>query len=519
MSRRVVIRSHEYYDSVRLMQVSESVRKLDGVQEAILMMATVNNKKLLDVAGLLTPEITDAAPDDLVLAIVADDDAAADSALEQAEQMLSKGSAGASDYVHRTLDSALQMLPDANVAVISVPGEYAAAEAQRALERDLHVMLFSDNVSVEDEVSLKELAQERGLLLMGPDCGTAIVNGVGLGFANVVRRGNVGMVGASGTGIQEISVLLHQLGCGISHALGTGGRDLKSAVGGTSMLMGIEMLEQDEATRVIVLTSKPPDPQVAQNVLERAARCSKPVIVNFLGGDPRSIEAAGLLAASTLEEAALRAAELAGCAQNEGDRAQGESDWQATAEREAEKFASGQVYVRGLYSGGTLCYEAMLIMRETLGDIYSNVPLETRLRLDDAWSSRRHTVVDLGDDEFTVGRAHPMIDPTLRNRRVLQEGRDPSTAVLLLDVVLGYGSHDNPAGSLAEAVSKARTSTQAEGRHLCVIASVCGTEDDPQRRSEQVQILKDAGVLVAPSNAQAARLASAIIGAIGKKTG
>ncbi len=229
-------------------------------------------------------------------------------------------------------------------------------------------MLFSDNVSLDDEVKLKRQGHEKGLLVFGPDCGTAVINGAALGFANVVRRGPVGILGASGTGIQEICVLVDRLGSGISHAIGTGGRDLSIEVGASTTLRCIDLLEADERTRVIVVTSKPPDPRVATRVLERLARCRKPVVVNFLGGDAAGVASTPIHWASTLEEAADIAVRLE-TGQGRGTSS-GAADLAALigqAEQEAAKMAPNQKYLRGLFSGGTLGYEALLVLPRYVG--------------------------------------------------------------------------------------------------------------------------------------------------------
>jgi len=516
MNTKIVIKPHEYYDSVRLMQTAEMIRRDEGVEETILIMATDSNKRLLDVAGLLTDEVGRARPDDLIIAIVAADEDIVEVAMRKAEQLLKERAVSSAQLTYRTMDSALAAVPDSNLALISVPGEYAAAEARRALERGLNVMVFSDNVPLDEEVSLKQLARERGALLMGPDCGTAIINGVGLGFANVVRRGPVGIVGASGTGIQEITVLIDSQGVGISHAIGTGGRDLSPAVGGLTMLDGLELLGADPATEVIVLTSKPPDPQVSRTVLQAAAQCGKPVVVNFLGGDPRLVADTGATPAATLADAAGEAVRLV--TGQAPDLMLQAAEIERLAAEEAGRFGPQQKYIRGLFSGGTLCYEAMLILKDNLGNIYSNIPLQPELRLNDAWTSYQHTLVDLGEDEFTQGRAHPMIDSTLRVQRLLNEAQDPELAVLLLDIVLGYGAHDDPAGSLAQAIKQAKTKASEAGRHLAVIASVCGTAQDPQNLDQQQQTLRDVGVTVMASNAQASQLATGIIEKINPTT-
>ena len=514
MTCRVAVRPREYHDSVRLMQVSEQVRHLGGVEEAILMMATDNNKKILASAGLTSREVVGAARDDLVIGVIAGSAAQADAALTRAVDLLLQRARKAGSRQHASLQAAMSAMRDANIALISIPGEFAVSETRKALQNGLNVMLFSDNVPLDEEVQLKRFAEERGRLLMGPDCGTAIINGCGLGFANAVRRGGVGIVGASGTGIQEIAVQLHRRGLGISHAIGTGGRDLKSAVGGLTMLRGIDALAADPGTEVLVLTSKPPDRDVAGRVLDKAAACGKPVVVNFLDADHGAAARSGLVSAVTLTEAAEKAMQLLrygriGTAASPGSHVK----LDRTANEACRALSPAQRYVRGLFCGGTLCYEAMLVLRNYVGPVYSNIAVQPDCRLDDPSRSRAHSLIDMGDDRFTRHRAHPMIDPEQRNARLRQEAADDGVAVILLDLVLGYGSHEDPAASLAEAVRSARTLAANEGRELIVIASVCGTELDPQGLTRQQELLRGAGVLLAASNSEASRLAGMIAAA------
>jgi len=416
------------------------------------------------------------------------------------------------EMIHKTLNSAIDAEPESNLVLISVPGEFATREAERALRAGKHVMIFSDGVPLEDEVRLKRLGREKGLLVMGPDCGTAIIKGVGLGFANVVKRGPVGMVAASGTGAQEVTSLI-SAGPGISHAIGTGGRDLSSEVGGITMLMGLRALAADSETETIVLISKPPSPEVAKSVLKAASESGKPTVVNFLGGDSKIIEGAGLTPAITLEDAAAKAIALQQRGEPRSVLFSADSDEiKRTAEREYKKIQPHQRYIRGIYSGGTFCSEAMLIERDLVGDVYSNVPLKSELELEDSNKSKEHTFVDMGEDEFTVeiGKPHPMIYHDLRQKRILDEASDSETAVILLDVVLGYGAHEDPAGALAPTLREAKKIAESEGRYLAVVASVCGTPQDPQNLTAQEKKLKDVGVVVMPSDAQAARMAALI---------
>lgn len=517
---RIHIKSGEYYDSITLLQVAQGILKVPGVVDAAVVMGTLANKGLLDAAGMLTPDADAAKPDDLIIAVRAEDDAVAEAALKEAERLLKASrqtvaEKGGLEAPPKTLDAALERLGGAaNIALVSVAGRYAAGVAREALERGLHVFLFSDNVSLEDEIALKTFAREKGLLVMGPDAGTAIINNVALGFANVVPAGPVGVVSAAGTGLQAVTSYLARSGVGITQGIGTGGRDLKAEVGGIMMVEGLKALQADPATKVIILVSKPPSPEVAERILMRVEASEKPTVVLFLGGDPQAVEKAGAYPARDLEEAALLAAALA----------EGRDPRQALAVlaeqrqhlvRRAEalraKLQPQQRYFRGLFSGGTFCYETQLILKAAGLEVFSNAPVDKHLRMADSNRSVGHVAVDLGEDEFTVGRLHPMIDPSLRNRRIVQEARDSETAVIFLDVVIGFGSHDDPAGEAVKAIEEARAVAGAEGREIIFVASVCGTEADPQRLSAQEAALRAAGVEVLPTNAAASLFAASLL--------
>jgi FdrA protein len=513
-----VIRQSEYHDSVTLMEVARALNGLPGVADAAVVMGTEANRALLEQAGLWEHELERATANDLIVAVAAESEDLAERALGTAAEHLARSRAGgagaagsAGAHRARTITGAAHSLPGANLAVISVAGQYAADEAWEALRNGLHVLLFSDNVSIEDEVALKRYAVQEGLLMMGADCGTAILNGVALGFANVVPHGPVGIVAASGTGLQETSALLARLGVGVSQGIGTGGRDLKEAVGGIAMLQGLRALQADPESEVLLLVSKPPAPTVANRVLAQLSESDKPAVVCFLGGDPAPIVEAGAHPARTLQEAAYRAAALAGGPVDEASIAHERADLQAQAAALRGRLRRGQRSLRGLYSGGTLATEALIVWQEMLGDVRSNVPLRPELTLADATRSEGHCAIDLGDDEFTVGRLHPMIDHELRIRRLMQEAADPEVAVIVLDVVLGYGAHPDPAGELGPAIAGARARAQEAGRELPVIASVTGTEGDPQGLGRQAQALEQAGAIVAPCNAAAARLAGWVL--------
>jgi FdrA protein len=483
------VRRATYFDSVVLMRISRQIATLPGVEEAGLILGTPANKALLREAGILGASGDAADAGDLILALRARDEAAGEAALAEARRLLDHPSAAgtpASLGSTRTIRAAVNALPAANLALISVPGHFAAAEARKALAFGLHVMIFSDNVPIAEEVALKREARDRGLLVMGPDCGTAIVGGAPLGFANVVPRGDIGIIGASGTGIQEVSCLIARAGAGISHAIGTGGRDLDADVGAITTLMAIDALDADAGTRHIVLISKPPAAAMAKLVLDRVARSPKPFTICFLGAADLPLPA-NARAAATLKAAA--------------ELCLGRSVAIGQARPQPLRPARGKL-VRGLFAGGTFCAEAQIVFRQAGLKVASNVAVPGASSLADAKGG--HVMIDLGADEFTRGRPHPMIEPAVRDGPLNAALADPAVGVVLLDLVLGYGAHPDPAGHVAGVLA-------GHGGPL-VVASVTGTERDPQPRSAQVRTLVAAGVIVAESNADAAVIAIQAIG-------
>jgi FdrA protein len=488
MTTHLEVRRGSYHDSVALMQVSRATQDVDGVEAALVAMATELNLDFLGPMGFDTD--VDAGPNDLLVALRARDDDALAAGLAAVDAALAGstrdgGGAFGEAAPPRTTAAALRR-SDAPLVLVSTPGEHAAAEAYDALHAGANVMIFSDNVPVDAEVALKRLAADRGLLVMGPDCGTAMVAGVGLGFANAVRPGPVGIVAASGTGAQQLTCLLDDAGVGTSHVLGVGGRDLKAEVGGLATLQAMAALDQDPATELIVVLSKPPAESVAAAVREAADGLTTPVVLGLLGPGRPDLTA---LAATVVER--LGSERL-------GSERRAPTVWDAPDPRQPR---AGRLV--GLFSGGTLATEAMVVASERIGPIRSNVPLDPAWALDGD-ADTPHEVLDLGEDEFTRGRPHPMIDPTLRLERITALGDD--TAVLLLDVVLGHGAHDDPAADLAPAIADLRERTGAS-----VVVSLCGAQGDPQGRDRQAERLRDAGASVHLSNADAARTAAALI--------
>lgn len=487
-----------YVDSVELLAITRRMRQTEGVDFATALMGTPANLEALQEQGVAGEAVT-ATPNDLVLAVRATDSAQADHALEQAEQALSpspSAAAAPAEREPRSLQAVLDGLGDPNVAIVSVAGEYAALEAHKALTAGLHVLLFSDNVSVEEEIALKEHAASVGRLAMGPGAGTASIGGCGLGFANAVEPGRVGVVAAAGTGAQEVMTLLDRWGEGVSHVIGVGGRDLSHEVAGRSARLAMQALARDPTTDVIVLVSKPPSPDVAREVV--AAGGATPVIAALIGLGPGTSVPGAAAVSATLEAAVAHAVRQRG-----GSPPSDWSEWRSSVAGSLVDLAPARRAVRGLFSGGTLCYEAQTLLQPWLGDVWSNTPLDDRLRV--PAPAGAHICLDLGDEEYTQGRPHPMIDAEARLGLLAETGKDNDVAVLLLDVVLGYGGHDDPASVLAPACAAVAA---PEGPR--VVVYVLGTDKDPQGFARQRGAFEEAGCLVAPTAARAALAAAAI---------
>lgn len=505
MKKIVTIKRNSYADSVTLMSISAEIKKTEGISEAVISMGTPMNKELLKKIGLNTPETEVCTENDLIIAFSCEEDMKEDQIFLMIEKKM-KGSeteVGRKEAVCATIEQAVEIMPGANLAVISVPGEHAGREARKALSLGMNVMLFSDNVTLEEEKELKEFAHEKELLLMGPDCGTAMINGTGLCFTNRVNTGGVGLAGASGTGMQEIMVMVDRLGGGISNAFGVGGRDLSESIGGIMMTDVIRLLQADEKTKVIVVVSKAPDPNTEMKLFQLfREEISKPVILCFTSGLKSGCMPENVSFGASLTEAAQLAVE-----KETGVRPK----LPETGISTKPGFSSGQKYIRGLYCGGTLCQEAYYRAGELLGGVHSNLEKNREGQLKNAFTSEEHTFLDLGDDLFTQGRPHPMIDPTIRTGRILEECRDKTTAVIILDFELGYGSHENPAGATVEAIYEGIGLAKKDGREIAFVIYVCGTDKDGQNKRKQEEILIEAGCIVAQSNIDAVNIACGLI--------
>ena len=511
MSTGVVIKKNSYFDSVFLMQVAKSISNEPDIDQAIALMGTENNKKILIKMGVKEKEIDFVSSNDVVI-FIEGSKSQVDLVGNNIDRWFTRKTTSLKTRVH-TLDKALKTQPKANLAVISVPGRYAAGEARKALDKGLNIFLFSDNVSVEEELSLKQYADQQGLLVMGPDCGTSIISGVSIGFANSIRRGKIGVVGVTGTGLQEFTSLIHQAGLGISHAIGTGSRDLSDEIGGLSAFKALELLEGDPKTELIALISKPPGLKTLNNLVKRLNRCPKPIVTCILGTRQfRNIIKLkqSIVSTDTIAEAAIKAAAIF---EGKSIKLPGIflTNFLNRIKKEKKFLETNQRYLRGIFAGGTFCYQAQQLMAAGGLQIHSNVPLAGMIKLTDPTISIANSMVDMGEDYFTQSSPHPMIDSRLRKQRIIKEAHDPEVAVILLDFILGFMSSENPAGELAPAIIEAKKIRKNDGGHLIFIASVCGTDLDTQNLKEQLNTLEEIGVIVMPSSAHAALLALEVV--------
>jgi FdrA protein len=502
------ILKHTYNDSIILMQNTVELESLPGVIKAAIMMGTPGVLQSLKESNLLVEDENNISSDDMIIAVEGETEGEVKLALEKITKRLLGGeilSKSSNTTIGASLEESYGLLwrdipVDVSLSLISTPGLYAAAEAWRAVKSNRHVMIFSNNVSIEDEIALKKSGLERNLLVMGPDCGTAIINGVPLGFANVVKRGNIGVIAGAGSGLQELTCLIDRMGCGISHAIGTGGRDLSSKVKGITTKLGLGMLGDDKGTDVIALLSKPPDPQIAAEVIEVAKCIGKPIAVCLLGMESKVKNDGQIYFAETIDELANLTVSLA---------TQSEMKREVYSKKiiQNEDIPLNQ-YIRGFFSGGTLAYETLYLLKSEIGGVYSNISKDPEfICVMEDLEKPRHIILDLGTEEFTTGRPHPMIDGRWRAELIKSCGRNEKVKVVLFDLILGLGADSNPASTISGSIQEARKEAEANGRELIFIASIIGTEEDPQPYSDQFNILKNAGVIITKSNAEAARLA------------
>jgi len=499
-----VVKVNYYRDSVQLLHLSQQARQIDGIIDAAVVMATSTNKEMLASLNLLAQEGKVATSNDMIIALSANSTDAIDSGVRKIEELFTM-SDQTREIRYRSVNEAVRSLPGANLALISTPGDHARELVLSALDNGLNVHLFSDHVPQHVELEIKEYARSKGLLIMGPGAGSAIIRGKAVGFANAVHRGNVGIVAAAGTGLQEVSVLVNDVGLGVSEALGAGGGDVKEEIGGISVLQEIEVLERDQETQIIVVVSKPPDQPVRTKILDYVCSTAvKPIVACFLGSEDYEVPIEGrgrVRLTRTLHGAVREIIKLTNSTCDPKLLAMDPTSLQSVAEQNWKNLVQSQRYLRGLFTGGTLAYEALVILDGLVGDVHSNSPLKKWLKLPNAFASYKDSIIDLGEEEFTAGRPHPMIDPTLRNMRLLTEARDPEVALIMMDVMLGYGSNPDPAGIMIDSIRKAQQLSKDSGRVLPILAHVCGTDQDPQKRANQEAKLLDVGVSLFPTNA------------------
>ncbi len=507
MSVFVEIEKGKYIDSLETLYASSVLMDQEGITAGFVGVGTAPFKDTVISSGLNSPDLDSATGNDLVIIADCSNKAAFDTAVAAVLASFEVEASVQAEESFVSTKAAVQKHPEINLCSVSVPGEYAYGEVKKALNAGLHCVVFSNNVPLEQEREMKLLAREKGLLCMGPDCGVANINGAALVLSSINNRGPFGIVGASGTGIQHVAAILHEAGSGVSQTIGTGGNDCKDAVGGIMMLMGIDAMEADPETRYLALISRKPGDTVLPKLLERIKTCKKPVVALFMGCDRAQVEASGAIYASSLDDCAIQCLKLIGTHYPLAT----EDELVTLAAEEVKKYAPEQKYLRGLYTGGTYMDEAANAMIPRIGTIWSNCPIQPEWKLEDSYVSRENACVDYGEEEFTLGRPHPAIDPSIRKPAILREAMDPEVAVILLDFILTPPGHMDPTGFVIDDIKMAQQMAESEGRHITFIASVLGTTADFQDKNKQERQLRDAGVIVCQTNYRAAVLASEII--------
>lgn len=507
------IEKNRYIDSLETLFATTVLNEQPGIEIGYIGMCNSTFRDVIKDIDLMTDEITSCSENEYVIVARADSREAFDRAVDEVNKNMETKDSGKEAVEYDTTEEALAAHPKVNLVQIAVPGDCALEEAKKALCAGKHICVFSNNVSFEDERKMKELARKKGLLCMGPDCGVANINGSALVLSSINHRGPFGIVGASGTGIQHVAAMLHEAGSGVTQTIGVGGNDLKDPIGGISMLMGLDALEQDPETKYIIVISRKPGEKTLPVVCDKIKGLTKPSVVLFMGCERKIVEATGAVYAKDLDDCGIRALKLIGMDYSLGT----EEELDEIAKEAVEGMAPEQKYVRGAYSGGTYMDEAMHAMYDEIGDVWSNCPLNPEYQLKDSYQSVENTVIDYGEEEFTLGRPHPAIDPGIRKPAVLREAADPEVAVICLDFILTPPGHPDPAGFLLDDIKKAQKMAEKRKGKLVFIASVLGTTADFQDIRAQEQKLREAGVIVCSSNARAARLAGKIIRLKGEK--
>lgn len=520
---QIIVKSNYYRDSLNLLKISDILKRNDGIIDAVVIMGTKTNKEVLLKLGFPSSKINQASDSDLIVAVRGMDNLSVISALKKLDKLLSSnGNSNIVDLSSRNstdLDSALAYLSDANLALISIPGEHVKDLSLKLTDIGIHQHIFSDHVPLDDELKIKKYGIKKGVLILGPGAGTSIINGKGIGFSNVLHTGPVGIIAAAGTGLQEVSSLLEQCNIGVKYGLGVGGNDPKREIGGLMMLESLKLLEKLTDIEIITIISKPPSPSVKRSIVNYILKCGKKkYVLAFIGGNryssiPKS-HRSRIIQVNTLASAVFGVARLTNREKFKDSLEHlnlRPEILQKSVTKEWKKFESRQIYIRALYTGGTFAYEAQVILNSILTGIYSNTPTGGTIKLRSASKSKKHSILDLGEEEFTQGRAHPMIDPTIRRLRLVEEAQDPEVGVIILDFVLGHGSNANPVGAVLKDVELVKENAKKTGRYLSIVTHVCGTNGDPQGLEQSIEHLKRAGVLVFPTNALATIASAHII--------
>lgn len=500
----VEIRKRQYYDSVFLMGVNQKLANLKGIKKTAVLMGSEKNKILLADMEVHDEGIDDAGPNDLIIAVVGVDKQAIDNALGMVDSILQGDDEQKGQAKYRTLGEGLERLPDANLAVFSIPGEYVPREAQKALDAGLNLFIFSSNVPLDEELKIKQSAKSKGLIVMGPDCGTSLIGGKGIGFANVVRKGEIGVIGASGTGLQEFTSQVHNAGFGISQAIGTGTNDVKDEIGGLTTLTAIDILEFDPNTKVIAFVSKPLGNLMLEKLTSRISECNKPVVCCFLGLDSNlKLQKESDRVVQLIDEAVSTSINILKPGYPTMDIHLTPAE-KGQCEKERKLWSKNQKYLRGVFAGGTFTYQSQQVLISQGLEVFSNAALDHNFDLINPDESQKHSIIDMGDEYYTLGRPHPMISGALRKERINKESHDPEMAILFIDFILGFNASMDPVGELIDSIISAQNQMKSQGGHLTVVASICGTDQDPQDMAMQKSLLEQQGVYVFSSNARAA---------------
>ena len=497
-----IIKKNFFRDSVQMMQFSQQLKDEQGVIDAAIVMSTVLNKNTLKNMNLLTEDGISATENDTLISINCQDENSLSNAIQKAEQLLTSISAKAKNEF-TSLASALDTFSDANIASLSIPGQFVKEMATELINKQLNLFVFSDHVPLEDEIYLKNLALENNVLFMGPEAGTSILNGTVFGFGNRVRKGSIGIIGASGTGIQESSTMIDLFGEGISHGIGVGGRDLRNDIGGMMTMKAMEIFENDPNTKAVLLVSKPVDNYIRNKIINKINNFSKKnYVLCLIGDNENSVDTAKIKFSKSIQMSVLKILKLLddNVYKKTKDVVRNQiNDSIKLSESLSKDLNEGQKFIRGFFAGGTLCYESKIILEQMIGKIYSNLSSDDEYSIKGNVSSKENTLIDFGEEEFTSARPHPIIDPLLRRNRILEDANDPNVGVIIIDIICGINAAKNTMAFHAETIKKAIEIAREQGRKLSVFTYICGTENDVSKN--ELKLLADSGAKLFTSNA------------------